>query len=1070
MGRRGRQEHENPGADPTLRCAAGIPPVVNIEPDPVNVSIDELLVHAAWVRGLARSLVRDVAAADDLVQEAWLAAMRSPPPADRPVRPWLFGLIRRLAFHRARGEARRARRQAVVAERQEPLPGPDELVERVEQQRMLSSLVLELEEPYRSTVLLRHVQGLSAAEIAGRQGVPAGTVRWRLKTGLDRLRERLDERHGGDRRAWCLLLLPLAAEDGVPAEGAGTAAAALTLGGVLGMSMATKFALGTAAVLVLGGLTYVGVRLAEAPAPQRDVAEADPGRGTAPQSPQDGGAARRELPADAPRGPADLSPGAPGRETSPDAPAKRAPAVLTARFLDRRRSPVAGVRARPAWGHRGETEARSGFDGRVQVELDLPVDRNQVGFEFTADGFACRLEEVWMQVGESTALGDVILEPGGTVEGRVVDERGLGMADAWVAVGEFQLSPEVLDQAGAWDRGELTKGAGVGTGADGRFRLDGAPVGKVRLWAGAEGRRATTLCPVTVHEGAVTPGIVLRVEPFPDSQRLRCRVVAPDGAPIPSAQLTYTWNASNATGSGSWFTGPDGRIEKIVREDATFTLVARDLAGRFGTVSRSNLRGGPDEVEFRLVARRDVDVSVRAPGSAPVTAFAVAVLSEDGSTDLQRLEREEHADGLARIQIPAQPFLVEIDADGFELCRAGPWHPDRLPSTLEIVLTPLPGVRGAVAGPTGEPLGGADVAIYELARDDVILRHNGVFTRLVPDRRAAARTAADGSFALTLRTAGRYVVRVEHPGFAPAELGPFDLDPARGKRDLAVRLAEGGVLEGRVLVDEGESAAGVILVFNRGDAKARTLRTRADGTYRLEKLTPGPWQVAPHDAEISDREYVTESTQGTGAELPVSCVVRGGATTRFDVDLRKATVDVNTFVATLRIDGEAAVGWTSMLVGMEGEWFGVPQGEASSGDSGRFVLRPREPGAYRLFLGPPGGTDWDRIRVYAEVDVASTGSAWELDLRSGALEGTASGDPGAAQMLVYVWSGQGALVLGQVRPGEDGRWSLPAVPAGTAKIVRVTEQEHPKDIARLPALVEFTVPAGGSISVDVTVE
>ena len=50
--------------------------------------------------------------------------------------------------------------------------------------------VLELDEPFRSTLLLRYVEGRSAADIARRQGVPAGTVRWRLKAALDDVRAR----------------------------------------------------------------------------------------------------------------------------------------------------------------------------------------------------------------------------------------------------------------------------------------------------------------------------------------------------------------------------------------------------------------------------------------------------------------------------------------------------------------------------------------------------------------------------------------------------------------------------------------------------------------------------------------------------------------------------------------------------------------------------------------------------------------------------------------------------------------------------------------------------------------
>src|SRR5205823_1008819 len=56
-----------------------------------------------------------------------------------------------------------------------------------------------LAEPYRTAVLLRYYEELSAAEIARRTEVPAGTVRWRLKEGLDRLRRQLDERSGGRR-------------------------------------------------------------------------------------------------------------------------------------------------------------------------------------------------------------------------------------------------------------------------------------------------------------------------------------------------------------------------------------------------------------------------------------------------------------------------------------------------------------------------------------------------------------------------------------------------------------------------------------------------------------------------------------------------------------------------------------------------------------------------------------------------------------------------------------------------------------------------------------------------------
>ena len=43
-----------------------------------SISVETLLVHQAWVRALAHSLVRDPGTADDLSQEAMLAALRAP--------------------------------------------------------------------------------------------------------------------------------------------------------------------------------------------------------------------------------------------------------------------------------------------------------------------------------------------------------------------------------------------------------------------------------------------------------------------------------------------------------------------------------------------------------------------------------------------------------------------------------------------------------------------------------------------------------------------------------------------------------------------------------------------------------------------------------------------------------------------------------------------------------------------------------------------------------------------------------------------------------------------------------
>src|SRR5262245_23439351 len=71
---RGR-EHGIHGAT-SMSTADGIP------------TADELQRHARWIRRLAGALLRDEGAAEDLVQEAWLAALTRPP-RDSRLRPWL---------------------------------------------------------------------------------------------------------------------------------------------------------------------------------------------------------------------------------------------------------------------------------------------------------------------------------------------------------------------------------------------------------------------------------------------------------------------------------------------------------------------------------------------------------------------------------------------------------------------------------------------------------------------------------------------------------------------------------------------------------------------------------------------------------------------------------------------------------------------------------------------------------------------------------------------------------------------------------------------------------------------
>ena len=71
---------------------------------------DDLLRHRQMMLGLARELVGS-AEAEDVVQDAWVQALRRPPGTDENLGGWLLRITRNLALHRGRARLRRREQQ-----------------------------------------------------------------------------------------------------------------------------------------------------------------------------------------------------------------------------------------------------------------------------------------------------------------------------------------------------------------------------------------------------------------------------------------------------------------------------------------------------------------------------------------------------------------------------------------------------------------------------------------------------------------------------------------------------------------------------------------------------------------------------------------------------------------------------------------------------------------------------------------------------------------------------------------------------------------------------------------------
>jgi RNA polymerase sigma factor (sigma-70 family) len=157
-----------------------------------------LLPHLDAAYNLARWLTRDDHDAEDLVQAAYLRALKFFGGfRGTNSRAWLLTIVRNTCYTWL--EERRARGPEMALD--EEIHGvesnaldPENRVLREEDKQSVRRALEELPVELREVVILRELEGLSYKEIAAIAGIPMGTVMSRLARARERLRERLGGR------------------------------------------------------------------------------------------------------------------------------------------------------------------------------------------------------------------------------------------------------------------------------------------------------------------------------------------------------------------------------------------------------------------------------------------------------------------------------------------------------------------------------------------------------------------------------------------------------------------------------------------------------------------------------------------------------------------------------------------------------------------------------------------------------------------------------------------------------------------------------------------------------------
>lgn len=887
-----------------------------MRPDSISTAApDALLGHAKLVRGLARALVVDEATVDDIAQDTWIAALERAPRRVESLGSWLGTVARRLALRRLRSDDNRAARERAAA-RPEGLGGEPESRARDLVLENVTRAVLDLEEPYRTVVILRYYEGLTTAEIARRTNAPLATVASRLSRAHARIRASLDRRTQGGRAAWCasLSLLGVTPSAFVMTSLLKPAACAAVIG--IGVLVLWEGARALAPMRPTPRLDTGGVTATLAPPLQR-IGEQGPSTPDA--------ATRTAVPGDLDEGPAHPA-AAPTTgslrlrvvwdETGAPAPGRALrffpwdalePYVERLRRVTDARGEV-WLEALPAG--RVMFYGQLAGSGVVTIEaglatehvLRLPVGMTVSGRVVAPDGEGVAGARIWISdemndlagevVGEADADGrfwmeglgparaiaafaddlapaepravdgrsgetvEITLElgaAGGRIHGLVVDGLGAPLP----AAAEVRVRVEALDRANvrSQDGARARELASLEQSCDGtgRFELAGLPLQPVR-WS----VRARGYAPLTRE-----------VEPTPDGTWIHVALTPAgivvgtirDGSGTPLAGVRVSHGPIADFTSSFGRSRADGTYRLANLPAGTLELLAEHPDHGRAAVSLEVASGAPVEWSPTLVAGHALAGVVVDGDGAPRAGFvidAVGSVPAPGSRRLWSAQVRTATDGTFEVaSCPSEPLSLEVSAPDPYLTvkRLTGVQPGAGIVTIIVLEDDLPSarVRGTIVGADGLPLGANLILIGPAGTGGY---HPG---------RCEAET---GEFELGPLPPGEYSVTLQPDGLPP--LAREKLTLARGEaRDLGVwRLETPSRIQVSVEGCAGPGPFEELTLYRRSPSGkwSEPRRYRSDRWHELAAW-PGTYAVQASGAEVCLETHELEIAAGEDARL-----------------------------------------------------------------------------------------------------------------------------------------------------------------------------------------------------------
>lgn len=629
----------------------------------------------------------------------------------------------------------------------------------------------------------------------------------------------------------------------------------------------------------------------------------------------------------------------------------------------------------------------SGPDGRFSIRFDPPR-----AYQFVLSGKLrgfCEASWRWSEIEPRQIIdvGDVELERGGSIRGRILDAKDRALTQGWSAHADGPPQPRSKGRQAVSARSDVDP-------TTGEFFLDGLPPGSASLKAHSRIANWIEGPTVAVRAGEETRADIRYNGPDNESRIVVVTFSQPflvlgwDAAEItiraPGFEPRKAVKIAGSTQSHSFDDLPPGEYTIEVR-DPNFLPWSKSGV-RPGTSVSAMLKGNAavtltvvDDVTEQVIDHYALDVRFDNAQFAPATFR----LFEDGD--------EPPRGGLVEGLVPYDQTLI-VHAKGYADCEVSAQHlaaNERRPLVARLVRGKR--VEGIVrhGGPSRSPAAGISVSMTP-SDDEGRARHRIGFGFGTADE-VTTKTTANGAFAFEGVAPGEYTLLADDGALLRA-LTDVAVVKARDAEHVELVLPAAGRLVGKILAPEGASFAQLALrvdpvveparefdELSMFDRTAAEVAIEADGSFRSAWAPAGEVKVSLRCplVEIPTGRGSSMSTDGPAIELG-SVMLSAEVETVREFDLRANFT--GTVVARVRMKGVSAPGLSVALEGMERS-----SARGVTDSRGECRLGPVPPNRYRLVICP---VDSNWLCVDPREIVVKSGETVTIDVEVTLFDGT----------------------------------------------------------------------------------